>query len=60
MTDYYPSIRTIVAIFFFAYWFFKGTQPFSIWWLILIYCIDYIIGIIIAVSLEKSTRRNFR
>ena len=59
MSDYYPSIRTIVSIFYFAFWFFKGTQPFNIWLLILIYAIDYIIATIVAVSLEKAIRRRY-
>jgi|WetSurMetagenome_2_1015567.scaffolds.fasta_scaffold1677835_2 hypothetical protein len=56
-SDYYPSIRTIVAIFYFAYWFFKGAKPFSIWWLILIYVIDYIIAIIILNITTSMMRR---
>jgi len=57
MTDYYPSIRLIVAIFYFSFWFFKGVRPFNIWFLILIYAIDYIIAIIVATALERAIRR---
>lgn len=47
MSDYYPSIRLVVAIFYFVFWFAKGARPFSIWWLVLIYAIDYIIAMIV-------------
>lgn len=57
MTDFYPSIRTIVALFYFAFWFFKGVMPFSFWWLILIYAIDYIIATIVVINIEKASRR---
>ena len=57
MSDYYPSIRTIVAIFYFAFWYFKDVQPFSIWWLILIYAIDYVIAIMVLSITNKIMRR---
>lgn len=53
MSDYYPSIRTIAAIFYFAFWFFKEVEPFSFWWLVVIYGIDYILSIVL-VSIMKS------
>jgi hypothetical protein len=59
MSDYYPSIRLIVAIFYFAFWFFKGIRPFNIWWLVLIYAIDYIIALITVSIMERAVKRNF-
>ena len=47
MTDYYPNLRTIVAIFYFVFWYNKGIQPFNVWWLVLIFGIDYIVSMII-------------
>jgi hypothetical protein len=58
MTDYWPSIRTIVAIFYFAFWFFKDAKPFSLWWLVAIYVVDYIVAMIIlslTTSIAKRT-----
>jgi hypothetical protein len=57
MSDYYPSIRTIVAIFYFTFWFVKDSRPFSIWWLILIYAIDYIIALIVLSFTKKIMER---
>jgi hypothetical protein len=59
MTDYYPNIRTIIAIFYFAFWYFKEARPFSIWWLILIYAIDYIIEIFVAYAILKINKKAF-
>jgi hypothetical protein len=53
MTDYYPSIRVIVAVFYFTFWFFKDHAPFSFWWLVVIYGIDYVIAMFI-LSLTKN------
>lgn len=55
--DYYPNIRTIVAVFFFAYWFFKEAKPFSIWWMVLIYAIDYIVSITVISAVDKMLKR---
>lgn len=53
MTDYYPSIRTIVAIFYFIYWYFKEIRPFNIWWLILIFIFDYLVTIFVMGIMKK-------
>ena len=58
MSDYYPGIYTIAAIFYFAYWFFKDRQPFNFWWLVLIYIAGILLEIILLSLATKVARRN--
>jgi hypothetical protein len=57
MTDFYPDIRTIVTVFYFAMWYFKNIKPFSIWILIVVYIADYVFGIAMINLAKKALEK---
>ena len=48
-----PNARTIALVYFFFHHYMKGSYPFSIWWLILIFGLDLLIAILIDAAADK-------
>jgi len=50
------TIANIIALFYFGYWIVHNSQPFSIWWLVIMYICLYILNMILISIIKCSSK----